>query len=99
MEYVYDKDTGDGIWSASKMTASMLVGRIVDDGKLDYDAPMHTYFVSMPHNTYSLDSSSQLVDTCCDRIIGPVRRLIREAALLSSTSFRRCCYVRQLLMG
>jgi CubicO group peptidase (beta-lactamase class C family) len=43
-EYVYDVDTGDGIWSASKMTASMLVGRMVDDGKLDYDKPMHTYF-------------------------------------------------------
>jgi CubicO group peptidase (beta-lactamase class C family) len=42
-DYVYDVDTGDGIWSASKLTASMIVGRLVDEGVLDYDAPMKTY--------------------------------------------------------
>jgi len=43
-DYVYDYDNKGSQWSSTKFLTSILVGLLVDDGLLDYDAPMPTYF-------------------------------------------------------
>lgn len=42
-EMIYDQAHKDSMWSASKFITSLVVGALVDDGKLDYDAPLSTY--------------------------------------------------------